>query len=593
MNKIATKKKLQATKINVSKQLRSAQAAELRGQHIEAQTIYREILDVYPKNVRAKTALKLLVEKNPIPDLTGLIREERYKDVEEILLSNIERDHNNPHFWHLLAIAYKEMENHSLALQCYDKAVALNPNDLELVFEIGCHLLQINDLSNAYKTFRHILSISPESSGSHTNIGEIYSRIRKHDAAEKHWKTAVNLDPSDNIALTMLGINAADNHGEFGSALEFFEQALKVTPDDVNLYVNIATIYCETGQPKKALEIFESWAERNWDGIKEEKQHQFNFNYSLALFNAGKLEEAWRLYKKRIDMGISLHTNVKNLSIPRLEHLRDAHEKTVVLLREQGVGDQIFFLGLLNKFLKESKCKVILQTEDRLKSLFERAFPTCQITTETDVNELDIDFWLPYADMGHLLKFHKPDQGLSSPYLYADERKSDYWNETLTKQKIRVGFAWRSGLLNPRRMRSYTYLSDWKDIIQDSRFQLICLQYGDITEDLDELDNEQKSQIYIPDIDLKNDFEDLSAIIANCDVVFGPFGAAVWQSSALGVKTVVCNLYGFDNFALGRAQSTSGQYQNPWYPNCSHVMFHQNDKKTLVKKVKKILLNSR
>ena len=592
MNKITTTEKQKATKINVSKKLRSAKSAELNGQYVEAKDIYHEILDVYPQNARAKAALKVLVEKNPIPDLTRLVNEGRYKEIEEILLSNIERDHNNPHFWRLLAIAYKEMENHSLALQCYDKAVALNPNDLELIFEIGCHLLKIDDLSNAYKTFRHILSISPESSGAHTNIGEIYYRIRKHDKAAQHWKTAIDIDPSENIALTMLGIHAADNNGKFEEALDFFEQALKVTPDDVNLYVNIATVYCETGQPQKALEIFESWAQRNWDGIEDSKQHQFNFNYSLALFNAGKLEEAWRLYQKRIDMGISTHTKVTDLEIPRLETLSDAIGKKVILLREQGVGDQIFFLGLLNKFLKESNCEIILQTEDRLVSLLQRAFPSCQITTKTDLNELDIDFWLPYADMGHLLKFYSPEQSLSTPYLKADKDKIRFWDKRLCKDKIRVGFAWRSGLLNPRRMRNYTYLSDWTEIIQDSRFQLICLQYGDILEDLDELDDELKSKIYIPDIDLKNDFDDISAVMANCHAVFGPFGAPVWQSSALGVKTVVCNLHGYDNFSFGRAQSESGEYQNPWYANCSHVMFRQSDKKSLVRKVKKVLLHA-
>ena len=54
----------------------------------------------------------------------------------------------------------------------------------------------------------------------------------------------------------------------------------------------------------------------------------------------------------------------------------------------------------------------------------------------------------------------------------------------LPKGRLNVGFSWRSGLVNPRRLNSYTFLSDWADIIDSDHVNPICLQYEDISEDL-------------------------------------------------------------------------------------------------------------
>ena len=590
MNQIINKFVTKSEKINLDKIMREAKSAERRGDLHVANEIYQFILKKFPKNKRAKKALANLISSAPMPDLVPLIKEERYEEVERILTSNIDRDKGSPHFWRLLAIVYKETKQYSLAIQCYEKAITLAPTDHELVFETGCLLLELNDLKNAYKAFKHVIAMDQNSAGAFTNVGEIYYRIQKIEEASKYWNEALSIDPEDSIALTMLGLTAADNQGNYDLALDYFQKALSLRPDDVNLYVNIATVYCEMGQPKKSIEIFESWAKRNWDGVDAEKQHQFDFNYSLALFNAGRLPEAWKLYKKRIDMGVSIHTQADTLAIPRLEDLRDANGAKLVLLREQGIGDQIFFLGILNKFLERCNCEIILQVEPRLTTILKRSFPNVQITSEVDITNIDADFWLPYADMAYLLEFHDAEQQLSFPYISPMQDKVDYWHSEIDQERLRVGLCWRSGLIDPRRMRNFTFLSDWAELIDHPKIQPICLQYSDISEDLEELTDSQRSRLFMPQINLKDDFEDLGAIMKVCDIVIGPFGAPVWQSSAIGCRTLVCNLKGFDNFAFGRAQTDGYEYTNPWYPNCSHMMYHHNERKQLVGRVHDFLV---
>ena len=79
-------------KVNLKAILRQANTAKKNGSIFEAIELYEGILKAFPGNVQAKKALSSLRRSNPIPDLLPLVAQKRYREVESILLSNIERD---------------------------------------------------------------------------------------------------------------------------------------------------------------------------------------------------------------------------------------------------------------------------------------------------------------------------------------------------------------------------------------------------------------------------------------------------------------------------------------------------------------------
>ena len=58
---------------------------------------------------------------------------------------------------------------------------------------------------------------------------------------------------------------------------------------------------------------------------------------------------------------------------------------------EQGIGDQLFFLGLLKAFKKKTNASFIIQTDPRLVDLLSKTFPDHEVTSEIDFENYDFD----------------------------------------------------------------------------------------------------------------------------------------------------------------------------------------------------------
>ena len=575
---------------SVSSMLSKADRASKKGELTKAIELYRAILAKFPNNKKAKSKLIELSRLNPLPDLTKLISEERYDDVLQILLSNIERDNQNPHFWKLLGIVYSESGESSLSLQCFQKALELKPTDVDLIYHVGCDLLKLDDLGNAYKAFKHCLAIKPNFAGAYTNIGAIYDRIESMEKASEHWKKAIEIDPKDSLALSYLGCWSS-KLGNQDEALEFFFRAVDADPENVNNYVNIATTYYEMEKTQEALEIYETWEQRNWDNVSDKYKYDYNLNYSIALFTDGQVEKAWDLYRNRHYTDKIAPINTEALGTQRLPDVKAAYEQRILVISEQGIGDQIKFLGLLNSFQNMTNSKIELLVEPRYRTLLERSLPQCNVIVNLEEMRASENFWMLYGDIGDLMRFDKTKEGLSAPYIKPDSTLVTRWQKKLYSDRPNIGIAWRSGLMTPTRLKSYTRLGDWADIIKNDKINPVCLQYGDISEDLKELTDDALENFYIPDFDLKNDFETLSAVISNCDLVIGPATAPINQSEAQGASTIMYELKGLDRFSFGKNLEAS-EYTSVWYPNCRMINFSQSNKKALTKRVEEIILET-
>lgn len=590
MNKLTNPKKFKDDAQDVNALMRKAKNMEKNGQFSEAAEIYRLILSKYPKNKRANLRLKKINDANPVPNLLPLIEAKRFDEVEKILLSNIERDNQNPNFWKLLGSIYYQTQNYSLSLQCNQKALELNPGDYALMHQIGCDLLEQDDVGNAFKAFKFALVTNPYFSKAHTKIGEIYNKIQDFVKAEHEWLKAIKVDPSDTLALTYLGINAIQNLGDCAKSQKYFETALDYEPHDVNNCVNLATIFYEQGQNEKSLEIFENWEKRNWADIEDQKKAEFRFNYSLALFADGQVSAGWQMFRGRLTVDRIMPIDTTKIKIRKLENIQDANHKRILLVMEQGVGDHLFQLGLLKQFIERTQSKIVLQVEPRLESLLSRSFPEVEVVLDFVLDDENIDYWMPYADLGVMLDFNPNIQAVCGPYLKRDPKLTSNWIKKLPNDKLNVGFSWRSGLIDARRLNSYTYLGDWTSIIENQDINAICLQYGDITEDLKELPQNLQKKLLIPDFNLKDDFESLALLIDECDLVFGPFTAPSIQAAAQGTETVIFNLKSGDRWSFGESLKYP-EYQDRWYKNCHHIVFSQAEKMNLADRMENYINN--
>ena len=68
----------------------------------------------------------------------------------------------------------------------------------------------------------------------------------------------------------------------------------------------------------------------------------------------------------------------------------DLSEKTILLLGEQGIGDTMAFLSLINPIMKSAKSVHIIVPE-RLYQIYKRSFGNCVIYSDKEVRETALD----------------------------------------------------------------------------------------------------------------------------------------------------------------------------------------------------------
>ncbi|MEM6682787.1 MAG: hypothetical protein AAF607_11145, partial [Pseudomonadota bacterium] len=260
------------------------------------------------------------------------------------------------------------------------------------------------------------------------------------------------------------------------------------------------------------------------------------FSYAMAQLGAGHLPDAWTSYAARLDKRRQDAIRYA-LEVPYLGD-QPLKGKKVIVVPEQGVGDEILFLSALPDLLAEAD-EVAVGCDTRLVSLVERSFPTLKQV-------------LPYADKwveGYRIRFLDgiPDAGRgydgyivmgdlfcqyrrsvdafkSTPkgFLTPDDTKVAHYREWLAQQgdQLKVGICWRSGVLKAERNIWYADREYWEPILKTEGVTFINLQYGDCAEEIAEFKERYGVDIIAhPDLDLRYDLDSAAALTKALDLV--------------------------------------------------------------------------
>jgi hypothetical protein len=183
----------------------------------------------------------------------------------------------------------------------------------------------------------------------------------------------------------------------------------------------------------------------------------------------------------------------------------------LLVYSEQGLGDQIMFAQAL-KYVGEYADHVTVEVEPRLAPCFERMFPQYEIYGLKDLRD---DTWIkePFdakITMGDCVARFLRDKKSFSPgaYLTPDPELVEKWKDL--KGMTGFTFAGRQAYIDP-----YEFPEDG-----------VNLQYGEW---------EPRDTWFTPDIDLKEDFEDVIAITANLEKLISAANTNVHIAGALGV----------------------------------------------------------
>jgi len=218
--------------------------------------------------------------------------------------------------------------------------------------------------------------------------------------------------------------------------------------------------------------------------------------------------------------------------------------QSVFVWGEQGIGDEIMYSSLIPEL--HSMCsKLIVQCDERLIPLYQRSFPADIIykSTRGDVSEDLYDFHIPVGSLaGKFRTTLESFKKSSSGYLVHDESKTSQLRQVLLGggTKALIGISWNTASPLKHANNRNIALSELAQALISPEVQLVCLQYGDVSHEIDNLKKDFGIDVLqVSEIDKRNDIDGLASLIMACDNIVSTTNATVHLAGSLGADVKV------------------------------------------------------
>ena len=329
-------------KLSVNQALSKAKSHEKKGEILEAQELYKEVLDAFPNNKKAKLMLANLdksfrngnVKKPPsniINQLVALYNQGHLSLVIEhcqrfigqfpdaFIIWNILGAANkglgrveeaskafmkvvklNPTYadgYNNLGVTLQEQGKFEGALMAYKKAISIKPNYAEAYNNLGNTLLEQGEPAGAISSYKKAISIDSNYAEANYNMGFALSSINKPEEAIVAYNNAISIKPNYSEAYCNLG-NAYKEIGKLNEAIDFYRNAISINPKYAQVYNNLGKVFQEQDKLELAMEAYK-------------KATSLKLEYSEAWTNGAEALEKWNKLDELDDWLKQAHKNFK------------------------------------------------------------------------------------------------------------------------------------------------------------------------------------------------------------------------------------------------------------------------------------------
>ena len=383
-------------------------------------------------------------------------------------------------------------------------------------------------------------------------ISIIFRRLGNYEKAE-YWANKAIALKDDFWGAINNKANIFHERGDVGSSLELFKSLIDRNPSYIEARANYALALKSSGNYLGALTEYQK--------IQEIKVYDLGiFHIAITLLCLGFFEEGWEKHEYRWKVDPLNNVKWPIEGKPLWDGERDSD---IVLWREQGIGDELIFLGLVPEARDLSK-SVSVYIDKRLIPLCERSMPDVRFLADPEqIGEQEFDYHLPMGSLPRLFRsaeeeFKKTVKG----YLKADADRVEVLRQELNvgDRKI-IGISWKS-IKSLNHLKKSLTLMEFGKIFQDLDVVLLNLQYGEVDEEIKAFEKDTGIEIIqCLSVDNREDLDGLAALIELCDLVVSTSNVTIHLAGALGKDTWVLLPY-VANFwwLLERTDSV-------WYPS--------------------------
>lgn len=402
-------------------------------------------------------------------------------------------------------------------------ALAAYPTQEVLVWNLGALLMERGRPAEALALAERVLAVAPAHGRALVLRGDALTAQGRYEEAVETYRRAPVTDDLLVDSFTKHGMALAAL-GRSGEALDLLDRAVAHNPQDLFAPFRRGCI-------RLSRRDFGGWAD---------------------------YETRWRM-PNMVDIAGHIVTRgiVPQLALaPTREGLAG---QRVLLLGEQGIGDQIMFASMIPD-LAEVAASVTCVCNPRLVALFSASSSLSGVTflspADARISASAIDRIVAMGSLGHAFR---PDEAAfpGAPYLTPRPETRAKWAERLgpRTRPLRIGLAWRGGMPSTRQTQRSLTLERLRPLLDLPGCEVVSLQHGDVAAEL------AAAPVPIRTFPAEQlaDFEDLAGLVAELDLVVSVQTSVVHLCGAIG-QTCLTLVPGNAEWRYG---ATGGSM--PWY----------------------------
>jgi tetratricopeptide (TPR) repeat protein len=529
---------------NLGQSLNEALTLHRQGQLREAEKIYTRVLKAAPDNF---DALNLL----------GSVKAQlgRMGEAHRLFLAAVKANARAPQGWSNLGQALRALKRPQEALECFDKARALAPDDADILYQHANALLGLGRAGDALVEFQALLARVPQHVEARVDSGHAQAALGLHEQALAEFDRALTLDPRHPLAHYNRGV-ALIRLGHYAEALAANDSALAVVPEHANAWLNRGRALTQLNRLDEAIASYDRV-------IALRKDHaDAHFNAALAHLALGDYRRGFETFEwrwRRTGMDPQ-----KSRGRPLWLGEYPLARKTILLHAEQGLGDTIQFVRYV-PLVAAAGAKIVLEVQAGLQTLMARLDGVAEVIAPGDAPPA-FDVHCPLGSLPLAFKTEPGTVPAQIPYLAADAAHLAKWSARLAElPRPRIAIAWSGNASHDNDLnRSIAYarlapLFNPPPQAGEGRegASFISIQRDMRSEDAAALAGETRVTHVGDDLE---DFSDTAAVLALCDLVITVDTAVAHLAGAMGWPVRVLL-----PFAPDWRWGLHGE-MTPWYP---------------------------
>lgn len=360
--------------------------------------------------------------------------------------------------------------------------------NIQDIIQEGLNYYNKGEFDKAEFIFDRLVAQNPFDSELLGLLGSLYSRLGKNGAAIALLSHSCETGMEDNknnpgFWSNLAAVLKRENHIE--QAKLSFVQSLQFDENNINTLANFSGLFINSAEPEKAEELARkaiSLHEKSTDtfihieGQPTGDETAYNLakhHLSLSLLEQGKWEEAWTYYDAR--------KTTDGWQRPSYPWPQWKGEKTgtLVIHGEQGIGDEIMYLSVLER-IKDRADRIVVETTPRLVSLMRRSLGVeCYPSMDSILNDGIVpDHIIAMGSLPGIVKLSRKD-AKTTGYLQYDITRQFMWRQKLkrlAKGRPIIGIAWQGGVPQTHKVLRNPPRELFKTIDPEKYF-LVSVQY--------------------------------------------------------------------------------------------------------------------